>query len=107
MAISIETPDASSVIAQHDVIVFGYPVCFSNAPKIVQDFITQNKDCFHGKKVFIIATMALCSGDITRNLFMNTKGVPSGLTAAFIDYIYSEEGAKIVAESGYIPIAKN
>ena len=65
MAISIEAPDASSVIAQHDRIVFGYPVYFSNAPKIVQDFITQNKDCFHGKKVFIIATMGLFSGDGT------------------------------------------
>jgi phosphate transport system substrate-binding protein len=43
---------------------------------------------------------------VVRNLYMNTRGTPAGLTAAFIDYIYSEDGAGIVAESGYIPIPK-
>lgn len=43
---------------------------------------------------------------IVRNLYMNTKGVPSGLTAAFIDYIYSGDGAKIIEASGYIPISR-
>jgi phosphate transport system substrate-binding protein len=41
---------------------------------------------------------------VVRNLYMNTKGAPTGLTKAFIDYIYSEDGAAIVSESGYIPI---
>ena len=43
---------------------------------------------------------------VVRNLFMNTKGTPTGLVAAFIDYIYSEDGAKIVEASGYIPLPK-
>ena len=43
---------------------------------------------------------------VVRDLFMNTKGEPTGLTAAFIDYIYSEPGAKIIEKSGYIPIPK-
>lgn len=43
---------------------------------------------------------------VVRNLFMNTKGEPTGLTAAFIDYIYSEPGAKIIENSGYIPLPK-
>jgi len=43
---------------------------------------------------------------VVRDLFMNTKGEPTGLVAAFIDYIYSDEGAKIITESGYIPIPK-
>ena len=43
---------------------------------------------------------------ITRLLYMNTKGEPTGLTAAFIDYIYSEPGAKIIEKSGYIPISR-
>ena len=30
---------------------------------------------------------------LTRLLYMNTKGAPSGLTKAFIDYIYSPEAA--------------
>jgi phosphate transport system substrate-binding protein len=41
---------------------------------------------------------------IVRNLYMNTKGTPAGLTKAFIGYIYSTEGAEIVSKSGYIPI---
>ena len=43
---------------------------------------------------------------IVRNLYMNTKGAPTGLTSAFIDYIYSEDGAEIIKASGYIPISK-
>ena len=43
---------------------------------------------------------------VVRNLFMNTKGKPTGLTAAFIDYIYSPEGAKIIEASGYIPLPR-
>ena len=43
---------------------------------------------------------------VVRDLFMNTKGEPTGLTAAFIDYIYSEPGAKIIEKSGYIPISR-
>ena len=43
---------------------------------------------------------------VVRDLFMNTKGDPQGLTALFIDYIYSPEGAEIIADCGYIPIPK-
>ena len=37
---------------------------------------------------------------------MNTKGKPAGLTALFIDYIYSPEGAQIIKDSGYIPLPR-
>ena len=37
---------------------------------------------------------------------MNTKGAPSGLTKAFIDYIYSPEGSAIIEKSGYIPTGR-
>ena len=43
---------------------------------------------------------------VVRDLYMNTKGAPTGLTVAFIDYIYSPDGAKIIEESGYIPVPK-
>jgi len=43
---------------------------------------------------------------VVRNLFMNTKGKPTGLAAAFIDYIFSPEGARIIEASGYIPLPK-
>ncbi len=41
---------------------------------------------------------------ITRLLYMNTKGKPQGLTALFIDYIYSEDGKGFISASGYIPL---
>lgn len=41
---------------------------------------------------------------VTRNLYMNTKGEPQGLTKLFIDYIFSPDGVGITKESGYIPL---
>ena len=41
---------------------------------------------------------------VVRKLFMNTKGKPTELAQAFIDYIFSAEGAAIREESGFIPI---
>lgn len=43
---------------------------------------------------------------VVRDLFMNTKGAPEGLTALFIDYIYSPEGLEIIKDSGYIPVPR-
>lgn len=39
-----------------------------------------------------------------RRLFMNTKGEPTPLARAFIEYIRSDEGAEIIRASGYIPL---
>ena len=41
---------------------------------------------------------------IVRKLYMNTKGAPQGLTAAFIQYIMGAEGAKLTAAAGYLPL---
>ena len=46
------------------------------------------------------------SYNITRLLYMNTKGEPTGLTALFVDYIYSEDGKAFTSEAGYIPVDK-
>lgn len=43
---------------------------------------------------------------ITRLLYMNTKGEPTGLTALFVNYIFSEDGKRFTSESGYIPVDK-
>lgn len=64
-AIPIEDRGVCEAIKSEDFIVFGYPVYFSNLPKIVRDFIETNRDIFTGKRVFIIATMGLFSGDGT------------------------------------------
>lgn len=48
---------------------------------------------------------AMISGDypVTRYLYMNTRGEPTGLVADFIRYIYSPAGADLIRKAGYIP----
>ena len=62
-AFSIEQTEAITHIKNHDEIVICYPVQFSNIPKILHDYIVTNRQLWKGKKIFIIATMGLFSGD--------------------------------------------
>jgi len=41
---------------------------------------------------------------IVRKLYMNTKGTPQGLSAAFINYIMGPEGIRMTAAAGYLPL---
>ncbi|MBP3887318.1 MAG: 4Fe-4S dicluster domain-containing protein [Cellulosilyticum sp.] len=50
-------------LARHDEIALCYPIQYSNLPKIVRDFIVGHAELWEGKRIFIIATMALFSGD--------------------------------------------
>lgn len=59
----IEGNRAINAIKSSKEIVFAYPVYYSNLPKIVRDFIVDNRELWQGKKIFIIATMGLFSGD--------------------------------------------
>lgn len=61
-AYPIEGKAAKTAFEDTD-IVFAYPVYYSNIPKIVRDFISDNKALWKGKNVFVIATMGLFSGD--------------------------------------------
>lgn len=60
---AIESDEATIAIKLCDEIIFAYPVYYSNLPKIVREFITSNAALWRGKKIFIIATMGLFSGD--------------------------------------------
>ena len=62
-AFSIEDGDTLKKIENHSEIVIGYPVQYSNIPKILRDYIVDNERIWKGKKIFIIATMGLFSGD--------------------------------------------
>lgn len=64
-AFPIEDKEALSAVAESNEIVFAYPVYYSNIPKIARDFIESNSSIWRGKRVFIIATMGLFSGDGT------------------------------------------
>lgn len=61
--LSIESELSVDAIKENDFIVFAYPIYFSSLPKIVNDYIKFNKEIFKGKKIFIIVTMGLFSGD--------------------------------------------
>ena len=60
---SIEEENVIEKIKDEEVIIFAYPVMFSNIPKIVKDFFVNNKEIWLNKKFFVIATMGLFSGD--------------------------------------------
>ena len=60
---SIEDKNLIEQIKSHDEIVFSYPVQYSAVPKILRDFIHNHSSMWQGKRVFVIATMALFSGD--------------------------------------------
>lgn len=60
---SIEDVGLIEEIKNHEELIFSYPVQYSTVPKILRDFINTNPDLWQGKKVFIIATMGLFSGD--------------------------------------------
>lgn len=61
----IEDERAVPALRRADEILLGYPVYYSNLPKIVTSFILDYSSAFSGKKVYIIATMGLFSGDGT------------------------------------------
>lgn len=41
---------------------------------------------------------------IARGLYSNTKGNPAPLTKKFLDFLFTDEGQKIIAEKGFIPV---
>ena len=43
---------------------------------------------------------------VVRGLYSNTKGEPQGLTAAFIDFLYTSAGQKIISGKGLIPVGR-
>ncbi len=60
---SIEHESIVDMIRQHEEIVFAYPIYWSNLPKLVNDFIKDNASIWNKKKIYIIVTMGLFSGD--------------------------------------------
>jgi len=51
-----------------------------------------------------IETVKSGSYKISRGLYSNTKGEPTGLTKKFIDYLFGPEGQKIVVDKGFISV---
>lgn len=60
---SIEDESLIEQINNHEELIFCYPVQYSTVPKILRDFVNENSKLWNEKKVFVIATMGLFSGD--------------------------------------------
>ena len=52
-----------------------------------------------------LATIVNGSYPISRGLYLDTLGPPTGLAKDFIDFALSPQGQKIVEEVGYYPLA--
>ena len=97
-AYSIENPEVFEAVKKDDMLAFAYPVQYSTVPKILRDFIRDNKELWKGKKVFIIATMGLFSGDgsgmLGRILQSCGAEVKGGLHLKMPDSIADEKALK-------------
>lgn len=62
-AYAIDDSSIDDYIKQNEEIVFSYSVQYSNIPRMLKDFIDANQHLWRGKKIFVIATMGLFSGD--------------------------------------------
>lgn len=62
---SLEVHGVIEQIKNNDMIIFGYPIQFSNAPYMVREFIKKNSFLWEKKKIFCVATMGAFSGDGT------------------------------------------
>lgn len=95
---AIETEQAAQQLAKHDALVFAYPVQYSAVPKIVRDFVKEHAALWQGKRVFVIATMALFSGDgagvLARLLRQHGAGILGGLHLMMPDSIADEKVLK-------------
>lgn len=97
-AFSIESEELLIKIREHENLVFSYPVQFSNLPKIVKDFVDQHHQLWKNKRVFVIATMGLFSGDgaglLARMLHQHGAVITGGLHLKMPDSISDEKALK-------------
>ena len=112
LAFSIEDNELLKQIDKHKDIVFSYPVQYSNIPKILKDFLARNKAMWKGKRVFVIATMGLFSGDgsgiLARELKKYGAEIIGGLHIKMPDSIGDEkilkrsleDNKKLILEAG-------
>lgn len=95
---SIEDEALVEQLHLHEEILFSYPVQYSAVPKIVSDFVHRHRDEWREKQVFIVATMALFSGDgagvLARMLKRYGAVISGGLHLQMPDSIADEKVLK-------------
>ncbi len=65
LAVPIEEEQAIKLASEQETIILAYPTQYSNIPFMVREFIKENAEIWHGKKIFCLTTMGLFSGDGT------------------------------------------
>lgn len=110
-AYSIEDESVSEQIKREQEIILGYPIYFSNLPKIVKDFIIENKELWKDKKIYLVATMGLFSGDgagvAARVLKKYGAKITGGLHLTMPDCICDEKVLKKPLEKNRAMINKS
>ncbi|MBP3325052.1 MAG: 4Fe-4S dicluster domain-containing protein [Coprococcus sp.] len=95
---SIENDNVTRAVKEDDLLVFAYPVQYSTVPKILRDFINDNNELWKKKRIFIIATMGLFSGDgaglLGRILQRKGAEILGGLHLKMPDSIGDEKALK-------------
>lgn len=95
---SVEDADITQYIKDSQDIVFAYSVQYSNIPKMLKDFIDKNQSLWNGKRIFVIATMGLFSGDgagiLARRFQMYGAQIAGGLHLKMPDSIADEKALK-------------
>ncbi len=61
-----ETADFSALIQRADTLAFAYPVYLSRVPRIMAEFVRAHRADLRGKKLVILATQMMFSGDGAR-----------------------------------------
>lgn len=99
---SIEDSRLPEIIRRETEIVFGYATQYSSIPKILSDFIIHNQVLWQDKKVFILTTMRIFSGDgsgvLARLLKTYGATVTGGLHLKMPDSISDEKVLKTSLE---------
>lgn len=97
-AFPIEDESVVSHIKDNEEIVFSYSVQYSNIPKMLKDFLDTNQHLWKGKKIFVIATMGLFSGDgagiLSRRLSKYGAQITGGLHLKMPDSIADVKALK-------------
>lgn len=95
---AIEDENIVSYIKDNEEIVFSYSVQYSNIPKMLKDFIDRNLHLWKDKKIFVIATMGLFSGDgagiLARRLHKYGAQITGGLHLKMPDSIADVKALK-------------
>jgi len=109
--LSIEDENVINEIKNNNFLVFSYPVQYSTAPKILRDFISDNSELWKNKKIFIIATMGLFSGDgsgyLARILKKYNAEIIGGLHLKMPDSIADEKVLKRSFEKNKLLIGQS